>query len=226
MKITITDKPGYAEEGQPNPMRWMLLSRNPDDGSFQNESSWLRCKDFFNDFVYARHTGKFFRIYGFDISKMNLGKPDEPVYMLLDVLTKQFWPNMGKLNKWLEEDQNLPVISCHPYEGKAFLTLKPVYFQNTFNVSLISLLIRLMNVDHEFKDFNEVLAYKKFFDKDQQKWDQVVAKKLFFSNLPEKLQKFVWYCGPKFNSDVELPEYQLASLVHNNGVLNWGEHFK
>jgi hypothetical protein len=214
MNITITNKGNYAEEGQPNPMRWMLLSKN-EDGSFQNETSWLRCKDFFNDFVCARHTGKFFRIYGFDTSKMNLGNPEEPVYILLDVLTEQFVYNMGTLNTWLKDEQGMPTIPSSPQgEGKYLLTVDPVYFKNTYNVSLITLLIRLMNI-----------SYKKFFEKEKPKWDEVVKKGLFFSKFPEKLKKFVWYCGDKFNSETkDLPEYQLANLVHNNGVLNWGQY--
>ena len=46
MKLTYKDKGAYTEIGQPNPMRWAILSKNT-DGTYKNESSWLKCKDFF-----------------------------------------------------------------------------------------------------------------------------------------------------------------------------------
>lgn len=224
MKITITSKGTYGEEGQPNPMRWMILTKE-DDNSYKNETSWLRCKDFFNDFVYARHTKKYFNIYGFDTNKMNVGSPGEPVYMLLDVLTKQFLYNMDALNTWLKEDQKMPWIPYTPHEGKVLLQIPSIYFDNTYNISLLSLIIRLLNVEHEFKWFKEVITYKEFPEKDQQKWDQVVKKKTFFK-LPEDLKKYIWYAGPTCNSIKEPEGYQVKSLVHNNGVLSWGHYFK
>ena len=224
MKITFVNKPTYAEEGQPNPLRWCILSGTPETG-FTNESSWLRCKDFFNDYAVAYNGGKRFQIYGFSTEKMNIPKKGEPVYMALDATTKAFPFNLGKFNTWLK-DKDLPTIVYRPYEGKWIIEIAPYYFSNTYHISLLSLIIRLCNMDVEFKDFESLTEYKSFPTKDQQKWDQVVAAKRFF-NLPEQMKKYVWYASKDKNSELTPDsDYSLASLVHNCGILQWNQAMK
>lgn len=223
MNIKFTNKPTYAEEGQPNPIRWCILSGTPETG-FINETSWLRCKDFFNDYVVAYNGGKRFQIYGFSTEKMNIPAKGQPVYIAVDALTKSFYNNLGCLNAWLKEN-NTPVIKSIEGMSHYILEFDSFYFNNTYNISLISLIIRLLNVEEKFEDFGDVLTYKAFATKDQQKWDKAVEAGRFF-NIPEQLNKYIWYCGAECNSEKPPADYSLPSVCHNNGMLSWTTYMK
>lgn len=223
MQIKMTNKGPYAEEGQPNPMRWMILSRTA-SGTYQNESAWLKCKDFFNDLAYTMQTGKSFEIYCFDAGKMRASfeTTDGRINMLLDVLTPTFLHNLEMVNGWLQEEQELPRVEWEKQDdGKVFITFDPVYFHNTYNISLISLIIRLCNYDNMvFNTFKDLEACKKFPHGDQWKWNTVIKKGIYF-NLPEALQKYVWYEDATHNSETIKDGYSIPQLVHNNGVVAW-----
>lgn len=221
MKINITNKSAYAEEGQPNPMRWLLLSRN-EDGSYKNESAWLKCKDFFNDLAYTIQTGKSFTIYGFNAGNMNPSKKGESVYMLLDVLTNNFVDNLVTINEWLVDEQGMPYIEWEiQKDDKVFIKLPPEYFKNTYNISLITLIIRLLNYDDlVFKSFKDLEKCKKFPHGDQWKWDTAVAKGIYF-NLPKELEQYIWYQGKEYNNIKKSEGYDIPGLVHNCGLCAW-----
>jgi len=223
MKITYQTRPSYAEEGQSNPIRWVILSGTPDTG-FVNESSWLKCKDFFNDYAVAYNGGKRFAIYGFSTEGMAIPKQGEYVYMAVKHLTKNFITNMNTFNKWLNENK-CPKIVFWPVDDTVVLQLDPFFLKNTYNISLVSLMIRLLN-DETFNGTIEELKTHKIpgDGRDQQKWGVVVNKKVFF-DIPKKLDKFLWYCGEGHNSEKDIQVYQLPSLVHNNGVVSWSSYF-
>lgn len=225
MKLTIKTKTPYAEEGQPNPLRWLILSGTPETG-FVNESAWLRCKDFFNDYAVAYNGGPRFGIYGFSTEVMNIPKKGEPVFMALNGTTKEFLHNLLALNDWLYTKQKCPLVTYYKTDkADSIIEIPGYYFQNTYTISLLSLIIRLINHETKFKSFDDVLVYKGFPDKDQQKWNQVIAKDVFFA-LPEKFKKYTWYAGENYNSETkDLPVYQLSGLVHNGGVLSYGKFF-
>lgn len=221
MQVTIKPKEDYAEESQPNPLRWYILRQTAPE-CFENVSAPIVCKDFFNDLAYTLQTNKSFSIYGFNAGVFKLPK-DKPVYMLLTHTTEQFERNIcSVLNPWLLENQ-CPMIGMMKVDNGLLISFTPWYFKNVYRISLVSLIIRLLNIDHKFDTFKEVVAYKKFPTKDQLKWNIVVAKNLFF-NIPKKLDSYLWYCGPEYNSKTYKEGYQLSSFVHNNGVLEWSQH--
>lgn len=214
MKITWKTQPSYAEEGQPNPLRWAILSGSLEEG-FTNETSWLKCKDFFNDYCYTYNTGKPMAIYGFNTKDMAIPAKGEPVYIAVKDITPQFKENVQNVTS------NVAIHEAD--DGTCVLELHPDHFANTYSISLVSLVIRLCNVEHSFGSLEEMKVYQKFPSQDQSKWNQVVAKKVFFS-LPEKLKKYIWYSGEQHNSETEvtMASYQLASNIHNCGVLTYG----
>lgn len=219
MQIKFTNKPTYAEEGQPNPLRWCILSGTPETG-FTNETSWLRCKDFFNDYVVAYNGGKRFSIYGLSTENMNIAPKGAPVYIALNALSSAFKNNLGVFNSWLN-GQDIPVINMLTVDKYYVLEFPEYYFKNTYNISLVSLIIRLLNVDEKFEDFGDVISHKGFAQKDQQKWNVVVQAGIYF-NIPEKLNKYIWYIDADNNSEKgAVNEYNFSSLVHNGGTLQW-----
>lgn len=219
MKINFVSKSPYAEEGQPNPIRWAILSTT-DGNTFKNESAWLKCKDFLNDYCVAYNGGPRFAIYGFSTEGMSIPKKGESVYVAVKELTTSFLDNLKMLNKMLPA----PIVEHSLADGIVILDMPPLFWKNTYNISLITLMIRLCNVEHKFASFEEFKKYKLFAQKDQMKWDQVAAKNMFF-DIPKKFDEYVWYAGPNYNDKKECPTYQLASLVHNGGVLSWSKFF-
>jgi len=222
MQVTIKSKGSYAEEDQPNPLQWYILKKTGDT-TFENVSAPIICKDFFNDLAYTLQTGHAFSIYGFNAGSFKLPK-DEPVYMFLTKTTKELKENYYNALLPFLEEQKAGMIGFVEVSNGILICIDRWYFENVYRISLVSLIIRLLNIEHAFKDFEEVKAYKKFPSKDQYKWDIVVAKNKFFA-VPAKLAGYLWYCGPKHNSDtVKHGDYQLSSLVHNNGVLEWSKY--
>lgn len=217
MKITINNHAGYAEEGQPNPLRWTILYRDA-KGSFVSQSSPIKCKDFFNDYVFTYNGLGSFSIYSFNagLFKMNKG---EGMYFLLTGTFPTFEHNITKmLTPWLES-QGMGTPGILKVDKGIFLHLPEDYLKNVYNMSLISLIIRLCNHKEEFNTFDD-LVKATHPAKDQLKWDAVVKKGWFFKNFPEKLKEYVFYNGPENNSK-KMPEYNLAGSVHNCGVLTY-----
>ena len=218
-EIKLQPKSSYAEEGQVNPIRWMILSKTGEN-TFQQESAWIKCKDFFNDLAYTIQTGKHFTIYGFNAGAMNPPKPGEPVYMLLSGLCSGFRDNLKVVNQWLKES-NTPEIVTHEHkDGQLIVVFDPFYFTNVYNISLISLLLRVVNCDTAYKTFDKIKKSPHLSGGDVSKWGTVVKKNVFFA-IPEKMKKYVWYCTPDVNSENPGKEYSVSSLVHNNGVVSW-----
>lgn len=218
LSVKIVPKNTYAEESQTNPLRWYILDKQA-DGSFVNVSANIKCKDFFNDLAYTLQTGKTFTIYGFNAGSLGL-KPENPVWMLLTNTTDAFKNNFEVMNKWLTT-QGAPQIPLEDADKGLVITFDPWYFKNTYRISLISLLIRIINCDKAFKNFQEIAAYDVPEYGDKHKWSSVVKRGMYF-NVPKKYDKYVWYCGPTVNSvDYNESQYGLAGYVHNNGVLGW-----
>lgn len=223
MKLTFKDQSSYSEESQSNPIRWAILSGTPEKG-FVNESAWLKCKDFFNDYAVAYNGGTRFGIYGFNTTNMTIPKLGEPVYMAVKCLTKNFMFNMNTFNTWLKDNGHLTIPYYTVDKEVVVLEFDQFFLKNTYNISLVSLMIRLLN-DETFNGTIEDLKTHKIpgDGRDQQKWGTVVAKNIYFK-LPKKLDGYLWYCGEKSNSNTEVPVYQLSGLVHNNGVVSWSSY--
>lgn len=221
-KINLKEKTPYAEESQPNPLQWAILSRNPDD-SFNQESAWIICKDFFNDLAYTIQTGDQFSIYGFNAGIMSPPKAGEYVYMALRRFKPHFLDNVHIFNEHLHE-QGIPKINFSNAGEYILVEWPSFFFTNTYYISLASLIIRLCNYDMKFNSWSDLTSCKTFPTKDQLKWDKVVQKGVYF-NLPEELQSYVWYYNKTSNSKVDTPKYQLPGLVHNCGVLAWQNGF-
>lgn len=220
VKFTYTNKSHYAEESQANPIRWAILSQDK-KGDFVNESAWLMCKDFFNDYVVAYNGGPKFSIYGFSTVNMYIPKLGEPVFIAVKGLQTHFHANLGVLNNYLFS-KGMPYVTFQVVpndENVTILLIDPKYLLCTYNISLLSLIIRCMNDGIAFKDWNSFLSCTKFNHRDQPKIEAIIKKGVFF-DLPEAIAKFTWYAGPKYNSGVEVPVYQMSGLVHNSGAVS------
>lgn len=220
MKVKFNNIPyGLAEIFQPNPLRWAIC-KPISDGEVEQVSTWIKCKDFFNDLTYTIQTGKDFTIYGFNAKNYSPPKKGAPVYFALQHLFPMFYKNMETLNKWLVQEQNVPPIEVEKVDAKsALITVPGYYFERTYQTSLITLLIRLMNNGVEFKTFEDVKKYT-FQPQEMNLFNPVKAKGWWFNKFPEAGKKYVWHASKEHNSENPESSY-INSLVHNNGVLSW-----
>lgn len=220
-KVNIKHTGSYAEEGQTNPIRWINL-KQVDAKTFESSSNWWKCKDFLNDLAYTYKTGKSFSIYGWNAGEVGHPEPGKPFWFAIKNLSEPFFHNIKNvLNPWLKT-QGMPELQLVK-QDPVLLALDPKYFDNTYNISLITLIVRLCNYEMKFNNFQEVIDCTKFPSGDQDKWNAVTTKKKYF-NIPDKFKKYVWYSTPEYNSEKDV-DYQISSLVHNNGVVDWGKNW-
>lgn len=213
----------YSEVGQKNPLRWMLL-KQVKKNQFVQDSYWLKCKDFFNDYVYARmKCGAPFQIFGFNTQEMSVGKPDEPVFVLLKNYGEAFLDNMKVVNKWLEKDQGLSTIKLTEQDKYVLVEFPPEYWTSTYNVSMISLIMRVVSTKQELKTFADICKYVP--NGEGHLWPPVVKKGLFFK-IPDKFKDYVWYQDEQNNSKKTKDSYGNCYMVHDCGVIAWQENFK
>lgn len=224
MKLTFTPKQnGFIEESQPNPIMWSILSGNRETG-YNAETGWIRCKDFFNDYVVAYNGGPKFCIYGFNTELVTFPAKGENAFFLVKNCTEHFSENVSEFNTWLEK-QGQPAVYMEEYKNGQYVLEIPAFFlKNTYNISLVTLIIRLCNDIKKFGSFEEIIKYKEFASKDQIKWNYAVNKNNFF-NIPDKFIEYTWYLTKDVNSKAVLSGYSLSSYVHNNGFISFGSNF-
>lgn len=220
MKVSFKTIPyGLAEIFQPNPLRWAICKPTNKD-EVEQVSTWIKCKDFFNDLTYTIQTGKNFSIYGFNAASYSPPKKGEPVYFAMAHLFPEWYRNMEVLNKWLKEEQNVPELRVEKQDAdKALLVVPGYYFTNTYRTSLITLLVRLMNTQVKFKTFQEAVKY----GHPQQELNlinPVIAKGWWFNKFPKKGEDYIWHASKEQNSKSANLSY-VSTLVHNNGVISW-----
>jgi len=218
-KVTI--KPlgnRYIENGQPNPIQWYILKETED--GFINQTDAFKCKDFLNDVVYYLNTKQSFSIYEFDTSILKDISLEKPLPLYLTNLCPKFIDNINKVvNPWFKEN-GWPQLDVHKVEETtAILFLDPFYLKNTYNVSLVTLIVRLCNYQ-PFNSFKELKAYKYPYQ-DQALWDTALDNNIYF-NLPDKVKEYIWYQGDGYNNKKMVhTDYRTTSYVHNCGFVAW-----
>jgi hypothetical protein len=214
MKLIQKQHSGFSEISQPNPIRWAIISK-VEDGVFQTECAWLKCKDFFNDYVFTRNTGKSFTIYSFSAS-WPIDK-QQPLYLAIKNLEPHWADNFCVINEYLDKE-GFPYIGLQDLDDMYLLSVPDFYLKNTYYISLLSLIVRLCNYEVEFKNWQELVDYKDFPEQEQELWDTVVKKGWFF-NLPNEGEDFLWYYDEKNNSK-KIPGVN-SILIHDCGVVAW-----
>jgi hypothetical protein len=218
MKLTFTPKIySYSEAGQTNPIKWIVLKQT--DTGFENQSGWLKCKDFFNDWVFTRETTTPMKIYGFNTGDMTDIDKTKSGFLGIKDYKPEFLVNMKVLNKFLPKPIKVQEVTSS-LGILPILDIPVWYMKNTYRISLLSLLIRLCNVNVSHKDWDSFLKYKNN-TQDQHLFDTAIKKDLWFKPN-KKVEKYVWYCGKDYNN-IKTPVVD-TTLVHNNGLCNWGEY--
>lgn len=215
--IKTTEHFDYSEVSQINPIRWEICYFN--GTSMKVQTGKFKCKDFFNDVV-AKYHGTYFRIYGFDNEKLKLN--DEGVYVRVTGIVNfaQFAENIELVINSVVEDK----ITVKKYYRKGALLFIPRwFFENTYKISLVTLLIRLCNYGVVYNSLEEAINSVELDCEGTitSGAKEYVRTRLF--NVPDEYKKYWWYMSPVSNSDNPVGS---VGWIHNNGVQGWSNYAK
>jgi hypothetical protein len=218
-KIQFQDHTTYAEEGQVNPLRWKTLWKQP-DGSFVDQSGWIKCKDFYNDTVAYFKEGSVFSIYGY---KNAIQKNEEGVYFLLKFIKDQasFFANLGVVNKQLYSDLGCGMTANIIGEDEVVILIPTELWESTYRISMITMVVRLCNYGVLYTTWDDIWAEKAPVNTVEHAFTQEAkanAKTLGFL-VPDQFKDFWYFAGKEYNSK-QKPTLT-GSVIHNNGVSNW-----
>lgn len=212
----------YTEIIQKNPINWCIL--HPDGDSFVNLADWMKCRDFFNDVAYVVNGGKPFTIYNFNTTPL-VGKvtPDNPFYLAVNNCFPTFPKNVEVLNKFLKKHKVPEIfIDETKVSGEYVICLDPYYLKSSYNISLITLLIRTVNVNKVITSINDLvekdLGYGDFSKL------QIIKNKNVWFNVPKNLNlEYSYWAGTVYNNKNNCYD---VHIIHNNGVLNWYDNME
>jgi hypothetical protein len=221
-KFNLKNNKTYNEVGQNNPIRWKTLFCEQ-DGSFTDQSGWIKCKDFYNDTVAYFREGSVFSIYGYD---NKIKKNDEGVYFLLRYVKdkKSFFHNMEIMNKQLQADLGCKVqwwdVDADTPDEVVILIPNELW-ETTYRISMVTMCIRLCNWGYKYKNWEDFWSTDAPVYKLEQAFTEFAkknARTLGFKVKPG-FEKYWWYFSKDFNSEAK-PGTK-GSTIHNNGVSEW-----
>lgn len=222
--LKLNNNSTYAEVGQKNPLRWKTLFKNS-DGSFEDQSGWVKCKDFYNDTVAFFREGSKFSIYGY---KNDIKKNEGGVYFLLKFIADKasFFENMAVMNSRLQKDLGCSVDVLDAEGDECIILIPNELWATTYRISMVCMVVRLCNYGYKYKTWDDfwstnapVYTMEHAFTAEAKK----NALNLGFK-VPAKFEKFWWYCGEKYNSEVI--KGQTGGTIHNNGCSSWSQYME
>ena len=202
MQIKFKEQVKFSQVPQKNPLKFAFLYKE-EDGSFTDQTSFFRCKDFFNDIV-AGKKGDFFSVYNFKNQDLKFNETEAHI-CLDNVVTDGTWEqNMALIGEQLEKEGYGKIEYAHYEKNKWLLTIPISCLDNTYTISLLTLLVRVSNYNHVFTSFEEMLRNE--FEPAPKG-----CTGFTFEKLVDK--KYWWWAGAKYNS-----HSSKGSVVHNQGI--------
>jgi hypothetical protein len=222
--IQIKNNTKYLEVGQINPLRWKTLYRLDGD-TFEDQSGWVKCKDFYNDTVAFFKAGSVFSIYGY---KNNIKKNDEGVYFLLKFITdkKAFFHNLNTVNTRLFQDLKCSVGAWDQDSDEMVICIPNELWETTYRISMITYVLRLCNYGITYDKWEDLWHSQAPSHQTDHAFSATAiknAKELGFL-VPEKFKDYWYFAGKEYNSVTN--NKMTGHIIHNNGVSNWSEYMK
>jgi len=221
-KIYQNNNTRYAEVHQVNPLRWKTLYKQ-DDGTFVDQSGWVKCKDFYNDTVAFFKAGTEFSVYGY---RNKIKKNNEGVYFLLKFIKDKpsFLDNLYKVvNAQLFSDLKCQIGIWDQGEDEVVVMIPNELWESTYRISMITYVIRLCNYGINYSCWDDLWSTNSpshQLDHAFTKTAITNAKKYGFK-VPEQFNKYWFFAGKAYNSE-QTPTIT-GHVIHNNGVSNWSE---
>ena len=221
-KITLKNDSTYSEVGQTNPLRWKTLLKHK-DGSFTDQSGWIKCKDFFNDTLAFFKRGTKFSIYRY---KNDIEKNEEGVYFLLKEIKDMpsFMSGIDVLNVQLFKDTKSEIAYWPQTDTTVVILLPNPVWENTYCLSLVTMLIRCCNYGYLYKNWEDFYHSQAPMNTVEHAFTQTAKdkRKEWGFKLPANLSKYWWYFNFTYNSE-KMPDAS-GGTIHNNGVCQWTQH--
>lgn len=219
--LKLNNNKYYSEIGQKNPLRWKVLYKNADT-SLEDQTGWIKCKDFFNDSVAYFKAGSEFEVCGY---QSKIKKNDEGVYFLLKYITdmKSFLANIDVVSAQIHKDLGTG-LTCVPNDGaadEAILLIPNELWESTYRISLVTFVIRCCNYGYQFKSWKDVWATEAPSHTQERAFsvDAINRARDDGFKLPEKYAKYWFFAGKDHNSE-KAPNTK-GGIIHNNGCTNW-----
>ncbi len=210
-----------SEVSQSNPIRWWLAKKTGDNEYTAVSYKW-KCKDFMNEVVACYHTKESFSIYGFKTqpSMLDFDMDYLPLVVQISENEDTWTHNINSLNEWLLSQDLEPVETelCH---GNYWVVRLPlVALQNTYFMSVYTLLIRCCNASM-WNSFEQCKDVNCLDDKSLLLSLKIKLPKHF----PLVLCDYFLYCG-KYNN-VKIGEQVknkgiYTGTLHDCGLQGWG----
>lgn len=148
-----------TESGQQNSIRWMITKQVSED-TLTNVTCLFKCRDYFNDFVYKKHTQKDIHVYGMGTKNIVFNE-DGGLFVALLIEHEGFWTNLEHwVNPLLEQNwgfsivrEDVKVQPSHEYAQS--IVNRPNYlvyfpkeaFVSTYRISMVTQLLRIAHQD-------------------------------------------------------------------------------
>jgi len=241
MKITYTHpNNSLVESSQNNHLRWVCLKER--QGNFTNTTPIFKCKDYFNDFVVHRHMKKIFSQYGMKSNEAKFDRKGGMWVLLANVtsylasniencINTEFGPTWGIKLVYTELEHDVvggdtdcfcAYQSTHVHVKFGLLYIPKEALTNTLRISLMTLLIRNCNIDHQLYNYDELIQPELAMDGQLDNGRYTMLKERKYNFASEK--EFVYHCGQYTNSQVEWKDYEKVT-VHNCGIMGFTNAF-
>jgi hypothetical protein len=217
--IKLTNDSRYCEVGQTNPLRWKTLFKEK-DGSFIDQSGWIKCKDFFNDTLAYFKVGTKFSIYGY---KNDIKKNEEGVYFLLKEIKDMdsFIDGLNVMNVRLFKDLKCEVAYWPQEKGQCVILLPNQIWESTYILSLATMIIRCANYGYKYKEWEDFFAPGTPMNTVEHAFTEK-AKKFTKEHgflVPKEYRKYWWFFNKQHNSGTN--PNATGGTIHNNGACEW-----
>jgi hypothetical protein len=218
--IRFTKRPNYAEVDQPNPLRFQVYYE--ENGTLVPQTGKMKCRDFLNDVVSARK-GVNFYIYGLDNNTIKTN--EQYVWIRFYNLKQSFTHNWETWVKSMAEAACGEEIKTYkPSSVSVMMRIPAYFFDYTYRISLLTLLIRLSNYGKNFESLAQALNSGHEVEILHSRAKLVILQQQF--NIPDELKEYWFYHNGTYNSKKEFPAYVKNSIIHNNGICSWSNNIE
>lgn len=218
IKVLKKHRGQYAELDQPNPLRWRIVLRKGD--VLTSQSCLIKCKDFFNDIVAWKKAKKAFVIYSFS-NRIKFNR--EGLFFHLTEIENRdlFLENLHIVDARLEQDLGVSLTVWNVAPNSVVILIPHKLFQNTYYISLLSMLIRLCNYNTKYTDWDSIFAKNAPLNLVENAFTDK-AKHFTKNNGFKLLTKYrkLWYNSTDGWNSASGKDL-MGTIIHNNGVCDW-----
>lgn len=209
----------YIQSPQHNALLWQVVTARK--GYWQAQTAPFRCREYFNDIVAKKHK-RVYTVYGFNASPVRHKKDGVDVLLHNIENIETFLRNLRVIDDKMEEQLGCRMTFIVDVEDptKCIINLPAACWNNTYTISVITMVIRASNYPYEYETWEEFFAENKPIYNHEYAWNPSTRKKVAHYGMlpPEHLRSYWWYAGDVWNN---IQCKGNAHMIHNNGAAQW-----